>query len=981
MGKRAKSDSSIPLKITSIYATVGVAWIIASSTYVTLLSPNLHTARSLELIKGSVFVLATSLLIYFITNRFFSRLQQTEARLRHMNRLYIMLSETNQLVVRVRDRELLFSEICRITVDHGGFHAACIGKTIPEKDIVTPIACYGAGAQEFLHGIVSPAGGGTESDPVGTAVREGNAAFHNSLLKDPAMSSWHEKANRWNYRSMAAVPVRLEGRTAYVFVVFSSEESFFSEEDRRLLEEIGRDISFSLEAQEHEMRRMQAEERLRRNEALLKTIIEMLTVGVWIADKNGTIITGNPEGRRIWGGAKYVGIGDFGEYKAWHPGTGKRIEPEEWAMAKAIRRGEMTINEVLEIEAFDGTRKVILSSALPIRDDKGDIIGGVAINQDITALKQAEELLRRSNEKLGVLSKAVQRINTILDDEVILRVLISAAMGIADAEGGAAGRHVDGEMRFTEYNRGGETIPVDYRFKRGEGVPGHVMETCQPYLSADAAHDPHVIPEIQERLGFTTLADIPIMSRDGRLLGCFEIHNKRGGAPFGDTDIELLKALAAGAAIALENAEMLQMCSLAQEEAKATNDELLNINRIVSACTTRLSLQDVLEKALDEALVIADVEGGTICLLAPDETLELAVQRNASAETIADLTEHRIKVGECLCGAAAKELKPLILPNQHAVLEYSTREALRNENIHFHAAFPLVTGNRCVGVLCIFTRTRRKPSTRKLRILETVTGQVALAIENSMLYEQTVRHAALLEEKVAERTRELEQANRELEAFSFSVSHDLRAPLVIIDGYCSALLEEHSNQLSSQGKTYLMRLQKAGQRMSQMIEALLNLSRYTRGKLQREIVDISEIAREVAADLKKSDPQRHVAFHLAEEIKVNADPRLIRVVLTNLLGNAWKYTAQKPIAVIEFGTVEQQGETAYFVKDNGAGFDMAYAEKLFAPFQRLHRQDEFPGTGIGLATVQRIIHRHGGRIWADARPNEGATFLFTLAGF
>jgi len=245
----------------------------------------------------------------------------------------------------------------------------------------------------------------------------------------------------------------------------------------------------------------------------------------------------------------------------------------------------------------------------------------------------------------------------------------------------------------------------------------------------------------------------------------------------------------------------------------------------------------------------------------------------------------------------------------------------------------------------------------------------------------------LLEERVQQRTaelqlanRELEASNRELEAFSYSVSHDLRAPLRAIDGFSRVLMDDCSDKLGGEDKENLETVRAASQRMGRLIDDMLRLSRITRSDMRSEAVDLSRMAEQVAGDLRKADPARQVVFVLAPDCVVWGDAALLRIALENILGNAWKYTGKKPLAKIEFGTngtTETEGPV-YFVRDNGAGFDMAYAKKLFGAFQRLHSTAEFPGTGIGLAVVQRVIHRHGGRVWAEAAVDVGATFYFTL---
>ena len=237
-----------------------------------------------------------------------------------------------------------------------------------------------------------------------------------------------------------------------------------------------------------------------------------------------------------------------------------------------------------------------------------------------------------------------------------------------------------------------------------------------------------------------------------------------------------------------------------------------------------------------------------------------------------------------------------------------------------------------------------------------------------------------LERRVRERTNDLQISNKELEAFAYSVSHDLRAPLRTIDGFSHALLDDYDDKLDVQGKDYLRRVRAATQMMAQLIDDMLKLSRVTRTEMNIEKVNLTQIARSVINELQKSQPERFINIKIADGLEDTADSRLMRLALENLLGNAWKFTGKQAEAVIEFGATKEDERKVYFIRDNGAGFDMAYVDKLFAPFQRLHTMEEYPGTGIGLATVQRIINRHGGRVWAKGQVGKGATFYFSLQG-
>lgn len=235
-----------------------------------------------------------------------------------------------------------------------------------------------------------------------------------------------------------------------------------------------------------------------------------------------------------------------------------------------------------------------------------------------------------------------------------------------------------------------------------------------------------------------------------------------------------------------------------------------------------------------------------------------------------------------------------------------------------------------------------------------------------------------LNAELARRNLELATANADLESFSYSVSHDLRTPVRSMISFSRILLEDHGTQLGEEGRKFAGRIVAAAERMGKLIDGLLELSRLTRQQLQREQVDLSKMAQEIAAQLQQEEPQRQVDFNIAGGANAEGDTNLLYALMSNLFANAWKFTLKRPDARIEFGKMLLEGQAVYFVKDNGAGFDMKYSEKLFGAFQRLHSETEFKGTGVGLATVQRIIRRHGGKIWADAKPEQGATFYFTL---
>lgn len=312
---------------------------------------------------------------------------------------------------------------------------------------------------------------------------------------------------------------------------------------------------------------------------------------------------------------------------------------------------------------------------------------------------------------------------------------------------------------------------------------------------------------------------------------------------------------------------------------------------------------------------------------------------------------------------------------------------------------PLLVRGETIGLLEVQSYREEAYGEAEVAILAPMAGAIALAIDNARLIAGLQAERALLERRVAERTAELRSANQELEAFVYSASHDLRAPLRALQGFGAVLESRYGEKLDEQGRHYLDRMVNAARRMETLIDDLLRLSRVSRSALTFRPVDLSALARRIAEELQEREPERQVEWTIAEGLTVRGDEHLLGVALENLLGNAWKFTARREVARIELGrtTIGEYRAAGgvvpdellassppdlplFFVRDNGAGFDMAYAGNLFAPFQRLHSPEEFPGTGIGLTIVRRIINRHGGTIWAEAKPDQGATFYFTIGG-
>jgi PAS domain S-box-containing protein len=548
---------------------------------------------------------------------------------------------------------------------------------------------------------------------------------------------------------------------------------------------------------------------------------------------------------------------------------------------------------------------------------------------DITARKQAEERLMRANHRLSFLSEAASGLLAAEDPVVFLALLFKWLSERLDVEACVYFIEEDeARLRLVLHHGIAEEATAGFRqLAFGQGICGKAAAERQPIILANVQASSDDMTVFARGLGFDAYACLPLVAR-GRLLGTLSFGTARRSR-FEDEEISLFTSLADEVAMAV-----------ARQRAEA---------------------EQLRERALLRSLI--DLLPDFIYVKDPDSRFLVANVACARYMGAASPDE--------ILGHDDTEFYPAEVAAQFRADELQT--------IHGE---PVIDKEETItgldGIVRIVLTTKiplRGPDGEVVGLVGT-----GRDISERKRAEKQIRQLnEELEIRVVERTAELEAANRELEAFSYSVSHDLRAPLRAVDGFSELLLEEHGPDLNEEARDYLRRVRAASQRMGQLIDAMLQLARVTRGEMHREPVDLSALARSISAELQESAPDRAVEWIIAPGQGARGDPRLLRALLENLLGNAWKYTGKRERACIEFGAIQRGGSREWFVRDNGVGFDMEYASHLFAPFRRLHTEREFEGVGIGLATVQRIVARHGGTIRAEAEPDQGAAFYFTLA--
>jgi PAS domain S-box-containing protein len=679
-----------------------------------------------------------------------------------------------------------------------------------------------------------------------------------------------------------------------------------------------------------------------------RRIVETAQEGIWMMGANRQTTFVNPHMATLLG---YIPTEMIGQ-----PVENFMFEPDLPAHFKRMQERRQGLNSQYEcrFRTKDGHEIWTIVSANAIMNEQGQFAGSFAMFTDITNRKRIERVLQA---RLHLLNFAIAH---SLDE--VLQETLDTIGGLVDSPIGFY-HFLEADQKKLSLQAWSTQTKEIFCKAEGQGLHYDVDQAgvwvdCirerRPVIHNDYAALPHRKGMPVGHVEVLRELVVPVF-RGSQIMAILGVGNKP--SDYDERDVELVVMLADLAWDIAENKRGQEILRQSNEIAQA----------ILNAAT--------------ESVFLMDVDGRVI---ATNETTARRIGKD-----VTDLIGANIYDFLPPDVAASRQKQVNIVSNERKPVHFEDqRFGIWVEN----SIYPIFDPDGQIRRVAIYGRdiTERKQAEEtiqkaqiELQRLLTESDQsrralLSVAQDQKIAEDKTRKLNLELERRVQERTVQLEIANKELEAFAYSVSHDLRAPLRALDGFSKALGEDYQNQLDEQGKHYLVRIQETADRMGQLIADLLDLSRVTRREMILEPVDLSALALQIVNELQPQAAGRKIEVDINPNLKVRADRNLMKIALENLINNAYKFTGNQAQARIQVGKVEQAGETVFFVRDNGAGFDMAYADKLFTPFQRLHSVQEFPGTGIGLVIVQRIIARHGGRLWPEAAVDQGATFYFTI---
>ncbi|PWH17831.1 MAG: hypothetical protein DDG60_01175 [Anaerolineae bacterium] len=882
--------------------------------------------------------------------------RRAEATLQEQTRYLAVLHETTLAIINRLELKPLLESILQAALELTGTEHGYVDMYLPERRGFLKHATRGIFAQwpnQFLS---------QDQGITGEVFRTGKSV----MIAD--YPSWPNQVPLYasGFHAIAAAPMKVRGEVIGIIgLAYTEAGRVFSARQMQSLEQFAELASLAVDnARLYESARQELTERKRIQESLaqsqenLRLALDAAQMGIWTWNIQTNEVSWSDSVYKIFGIEKTAAPITYQHYLSFIPPS-DRLKVQE-----TINKSLADPNQFYFIEhpiiLPDGTTRWISAQGRVYTDEAGRPVRMGGTVMDITARKLSETALYEAHHQLEVNAHILERRSQLLQVAAEVSRVASAILDPSDLSQQVVelvqqrfGLYYVGLFLIDEQGEdivlraatgeaGREMLKAGHRFPIGNSsMVGWCVANRRARIALDVGEDAvrfnnPLLPNTRSELA------LPLISR-GQILGALTIQSDQEAA-FSDEDIETFQTMADQLANAIQNARLYDQLERELEERKRAEMQVRQLNA-----------------ELEER-----VERRTLALKASEERFR----------ALADNNPLRIRRYDRECRylyANRVSNDPDFEPQQ--IIGKTIREVVENPEL-------VELAERCIRQVFetgqpMQTEYQYDEHSFALWYLAPEfgpDGQVISVVTTTLDISERRR----MEDELRARTLELQASNRELESFSYSVSHDLRAPLRALDGFSRILLEDFQAYLPEEAQQYLKRIREATQQMSQLIDDMLRLSRISRAELRRDPISLTELARQIVENLQSQEPERSARILIQENLIANADQGLLRLALENLFNNAWKFSAKSNPTEIEFGKTLVDGRETFFIRDNGVGFDMAYADKLFGVFQRLHSPSEFPGTGVGLAIVQRVIHRHGGRIWAQSAPGQGATFYFTL---
>ncbi|MFH0730331.1 MAG: GAF domain-containing protein [Pseudomonadota bacterium] len=878
--------------------------------------------------------------------------KRAEEALHRLNRELRAISNCNQVLVRAENEQTLLNDICRIICDEAGYRMAWVGY-VEDDDAKTVRPAVWAGSEDgyLANANIIWANTARGRGPTGTAIRSGESICIQDFKTDPQAVPWRESALQHGYRSSIALPLKGESaRTFGVLNIYSTEPNAFTPDEVRLLEELASDLGFGVSVLRDRIEHMQAEQKANQLAVIVQYSDDAI-IGKTLA---GIVTSWNRGAERIYGYTESEMIGR--PISLLVPPTHSDEVPH---ILEKIEAGNYIEHYETVRCRKDGSLVDVSLAVSPIRDSSGRAVAVSTIAREITQRKQAEAALRESEERYRLVFEN-SPVSIWEEDFSGVKTLFDGLRkeGISDIETyfvqyPETMRQCADLIRIVDVNRAALVL--------------HAAATKEKLLAG-------LVKTFTPESFDTFRQELVCLWNGGTEMTADAVVQTLAGEP---RNVTVYFSVCPG----YEGTLSKVIVSLIDITERKRNDAV-NISRLhlIQFAETH-SLDELLEETLNE---VEKLTGSLIGFyhFVDDDQKSLTLQ-NWSTGTKAVFCKAEGKglhypVTEAGVWADCVIRRKPVIHNDYASLSHRKGMPAGHAEVIRELVVPVSRGERIAAIL----GTGNKPADYTEKDVEIVSLMADLTweiAERKRAEEKILRFNQELEQRVLDRTAQLQVANKELDAFAYSVSHDLRAPMRHIDGFLELLENRMAGTLDDRGRHYMTTISDSARRMGRLIDDLLTFSRMGRNEMAKTPVDLAGLVQEVIRELEPETQGRAITWRIAELPAVTGDSAMLRMVLSNLISNAIKYTRPRPQAEIEIGSLPgPASEAVIFVRDNGVGFDMAYVDKLFGVFQRLHRADEFEGTGIGLANVRRIIARHGGRTWAEGKPGQGAAFYFAL---